>query len=225
MSDLPNVKADALALAAAFELQRMNLAWSTSMAFRSWHLTQLGAGLVKAAQDHLRRSGYEFYYPMMYRARAIGKNKLSKAQRKHADRFKTYRREPLFRGYMFVRLDVRGDRWHEVFREAGVYGIACAGDLPYDRNGARHGEALRISFDALIERLHSQADADGDIPGETPISAIFEVGELVRISEGPFRWHNATIEEVGADGLIKAAVEIFGRSTTTTFEFTDIEKV
>lgn len=212
MSDLTMVKNNALELAAAEELKRMSESWSTATASRSWHLTKLGAGFVQPARDYLARFSYQTYYPMTYRSRALPQRKLSHAQRKAAHLFKQSKREPLLRGYLFVRLDVRADRWHGVFREAGIYGIACAGDVPYPA-------------DAIVTRLMAREAADGAIPGTLLISDVFQVGELVRVEAGPFSGFNATVAEVGEDGLLKVLIELLGRSTRVTLDFCDCEKV
>src|SRR4051794_11024393 len=109
----------ALAGAAVAELQRQSREWSAATMTRSWHLTKLGVGFVNQAREFLTRHGYDSYYPKTYRRRAIAKKKLSKDQRKNAHLFKQYKSEPLFRGYLFVHVDVVKDRWHGTFREAG----------------------------------------------------------------------------------------------------------
>lgn len=217
---------DALARAAAEELRKQTQEWSTHHASRHWHLTQLGNKSVKRAVDHLKRCGFdESYYPMTLVSRAIAKARLTPSKRAMAGMFREYIREPLFSGYLFVRVDLRIDRWQQAFRGAGVYGIACAGsNAPYDGNLGRHGEYDPISCDELVERLVAHQH-EGAIPGATKLADLFQVGEGVRVLGGPFAGFNATIEEIDAKDIATVAINIFGRSTPIRMEFCDFEKL
>ena len=72
--------------------------------------------------------------------------------------------------------------------------------------------------DAILNRLEENVDSPKP-------KTMFEPGELVRVSEGPFADFEGTIEEVDYDkSRLKVSVLIFGRSTPVDLEFGQVEK-
>lgn len=117
----------------------------------------------------------------------------------------------VFPGYVLARLDMNDDVWHMIKDTPKVTGFLGAGNKP-----------VPIS-EKEAERLIKQLQEGVDRPKP---SVSFEIGEEVKVSEGPFMSFNGIVEEVDeVRARLKVSVSIFGRATPVELEYTQVEKV
>ena len=116
-----------------------------------------------------------------------------------------------FPGYVLVQMVMDDDTWHLVKHTNKVTGFV---------GGAKNRPAP-ISEDEVM-KIVNQMQEGTDKPRH---KVEFEVGEYVRVKEGPFTDFNGTVEEVNYEkSKVRVSVTIFGRATPVELEFGQVEK-
>ncbi|EHH66973.1 transcription antitermination protein NusG [Gluconobacter morbifer G707] len=116
-----------------------------------------------------------------------------------------------FPGYVLVKMELTDEAWHLVKDTPKVTGFL----------GTRNRPTPITSAEA--DRIMKQAQEGV----ERPRSALtFEIGEQIRVADGPFTSFNGMIEDVDDERQrLKVSVSIFGRSTPVDLDFNQVEKL
>lgn len=116
-----------------------------------------------------------------------------------------------FPGYVLAKLDLDDEVWHMIKDTPKVTGFLGAGNKPSPISN-REAEQLLQQIQEGVERPRP--------------SITFDIGEEVKVADGPFASFNGTVEDVDEEkGRLKVSVSIFGRATPVELEYTQVEKL
>lgn len=116
-----------------------------------------------------------------------------------------------FPGYVLAKMELTDETWHLVKSTPKVTGFLGSGNRP-----------TPIS-EAEAERIMHQVQEGIDRPKP---AVLFEIGEQVRVCDGPFNSFNGTVEDIDEErARLKVAVSIFGRATPVELEYAQVEKL
>ncbi|MBT6693896.1 MAG: transcription termination/antitermination protein NusG [Porticoccaceae bacterium] len=116
-----------------------------------------------------------------------------------------------FPGYVLVQMELDDDSWHLVKETPRVLGfIGGKADKP--------APITNKEADLILRRVQDSEEAPRP-------KTLFEPGEMVRVTDGPFNDFNGNVEEVNYEkSKLRVAVSIFGRLTPVELDFTQVEK-
>lgn len=184
----------------------MVLGGKNTMTMR-WYVVQAYSGFEhqvrRSLEDRIRRAGLEekFGEILVPTEEVV---EMKEGQRRRSER-------KFFPGYVLVQMDMAEETWHLVKDVPKVLGfIGGAKDRP---TPISEKEA-----DAILRRVKEGTEKPRP-------KVLFEPGELVRVTDGPFNDFNGVVEEVNYEkNRLRVAVSIFGRSTPVDLDFSQVEK-
>ncbi|MDD2943317.1 MAG: transcription termination/antitermination protein NusG [bacterium] len=114
-----------------------------------------------------------------------------------------------FPGYILVKMELTDETWHLVKETAKVTGFV-GGNTPFP------------IADEEVSKITRRMEEGAEKPRP---KVLFEVGETVRVVDGPFLNFSGVVEDVKPDkGKLRVTVTIFGRATPVELEFMQVEK-
>jgi transcriptional antiterminator NusG len=117
--------------------------------------------------------------------------------------------EKIFPGYVFVEMIVNDDSWYVVRNTPQVTGFVGSGITPVPVD------------EKQMEEIKKRISQEGP-----EFKLDFEVGDLVKITDGPFKDLEGKLSEVDKEkGKIKVMVSIFGRETPVELDFLQVKKI
>lgn len=157
----------------------------------------------QALEERVKREGLEQYFgQILVPTEEVVEMRMGQ-QRKSERKF--------FPGYVLVQMELTDETWHlvkDVPRVLGFIGGKSDRPAPISEK-----EAM-----AILDRV--QEGVDKPRP-----KTLFEVGEVIRVVDGPFKDFNGVVEEVNYEkNKLKISVLIFGRSTSVDLGFNQVEK-
>jgi len=183
----------------------MKTVGTTAMAKR-WYIIHAYSNFENKVADSIREQAKQRGLSDLFEEVMVPKEKVVEVRRGR----KVDAERKFFPGYVLAKMDLTDEAFHLIKNTPKVTGFLGADNKPTPISEV---EAARI--------MHQVQEG---IERPKP-SVSFEVGEQVRVSDGPFASFNGVVEEVDeARSRLKVAVSIFGRATPVELEFGQVEK-
>ena len=174
---------------------------------KRWYIVHAYSNFEKKVADSIREKAEQKGLTDLFEEILVPMEKVVEVRRGR----KVDAERKLFPGYVLVKMEMTNESFHLIKDTPKVTGFLGADQKPMP---IPEKEALRI-----INQV--QEGVDRPKP-----SVSFEVGEQVRVSDGPFASFSGLVEEVDDErARLKVAVSIFGRATPVELEFGQVDKL
>lgn len=173
-----------------------------------WYVVHAYSGFEKTVQrtliDRIQRNGMQEHFgKILVPTEEVVEMKAGQ---------KSVSERKFYPGYVLVEMDMSDEAWHLVKSTPKVTGFV----------GGAHGRKPPPITEKEVEAILQQMQEGAEKPKP---KVLFEVGEAVRVKDGPFIDFHGMVEEVNYDkSKLRVSVTIFGRATPVELEFGQVEK-
>ena len=175
------------------------------MAMR-WYVLHVYSGFEKKVAESIREQAHQKGMDDLFEDVLVPTEEVIEMRRGQ----KVSSERKFFPGYVLVKMELDDDSWHLVKNTPKVTGFL-----------GNRGQPTPIS-QAEAERILRQVQEGVERPKP---SVTFEIGETVRVADGPFTSFIGLVDEVDEErSRLKVAVSIFGRATPVELEYSQVEK-
>lgn len=174
---------------------------------KRWYVVHVYSGMEnsvhKAMVERIERAGLQNYFgQILVPSEEVVESKGGQ---------KSISERRIFPGYVLVEMDLTDETWHVIKSTPRVTGFL----------GGSGNRPSPIS-EKEVAKILSQMEEGVERPRP---KVLFEVGELVRVKDGPFADFNGNVEDVNYEkNKVRVSVAIFGRSTPVELDFSQVEK-
>jgi transcriptional antiterminator NusG len=174
---------------------------------KRWYVVHVYSGMEKSVHkamlERIERAGLQNYFgQVLVPSEEVIESKGGQ---------KSISERRIFPGYVLVEMELTDETWHVIKSTPRVTGFL----------GGSGNRPSPIS-EKEVAKILSQMEEGVERPRP---KVLFEVGEMVRVKEGPFADFNGNVEEVNYEkSKVRVSVAIFGRSTPVELDFSQVEK-
>ena len=174
---------------------------------KRWYIVQAYSNFEQKVADSIREQAKQRHLDQFFEEILVPKEKVVEVRRGQ----KVDAERKFFPGYVLMKMELKDEAYHLIKNTPKVTGFLGSGSKP-----------IPVS-EKEVERIIGTIEEGVERPKPT---ITFEIGEQVRVTDGPFASFNGSVEQVDEErARLRVTVSIFGRATPVELEYGQVEKI